>query len=393
LKIKDKNLLVICHSYNDFQKDTTINLSKYVDNVSVLVRYNPISNLSKYISFSGLNQFNLKNKIDLTNNPQNIQIYPTPILYGPSDSQYKKIGQKHFRAAESAIEKNNIRADLIHSHFTWSAGYAGAKLKEKYDVPFLITAHGYDIYDLPFRDEEWKQKIKYVLNAADHIITVSNSNLECIKELNVKTPVTVLPNGYRSELFHPRNSNECRKKLNLPLDKKIILTVGNLVEIKGHKYLIEAMSEIVKHRKDVLCIIVGGGKLQGKLEKQINAKGLNDHIRLAGGKLHDEIPIWMNACDLFVLPSLNEGNPTVMFECLGCGKPFVGTTVGGVPEIIVSDDYGSVCEPADFKELAENILLSLDREWDSGKIREYAKQFTWDEISKDILDIYSNLVL
>ena len=72
----------------------------------------------------------------------------------------------------------------------------------------------------------------------------------------------------------------------------------------------------------------------------------------------------MNACDLFVLPSLNEGNPTVMFEALGCGKPFVGTKVGGVPEVIASDDYGLLVEPADPEDLAEKILVALDREWD-----------------------------
>ena len=63
-----------------------------------------------------------------------------------------------------------------------------------------------------------------------------------------------------------------------------------------------------------------------------------DHVEFVGGKPHAEIPIWMNACDVFVLSSLSEGNPTVMFECVGCGKPFIGTKVGGIPEIIISDD-------------------------------------------------------
>ena len=73
---------------------------------------------------------------------------------------------------------------------------------------------------------------------------------------------------------------------------------------------------------------------------------------------------------------MGEGNPTVMFECLGCGKPFIGTKVGGIPEIIVSDDYGLLCEPANSEDLAEKILIALDKEWDEEKIRNYAKQFT-----------------
>ena len=259
-------------------------------------------------------------------------------------------------------------------------------------MPFIVTAHGYDVYDLPFRDEEWREKIEYVLNVADCVITVSNSNLECIEKLNVETPVKVLPNGFRDDLFYPRDSNECKKTLNLPFDKKIILAVGNLVEIKGHKYLIEAMQKVVKHRTDGLCIIVGGGELKGKLERQIRKAGLKDHVKLVGGRPHDEIPIWMNACDLFVLPSMNEGNPTVLFECLGCGTPFVGTKVGGIPEIITSEDYGLLCEPANPDELAEKILIALDKEWDCDKIREYAEQFTWENITEEIVAAYKGII-
>jgi glycosyltransferase involved in cell wall biosynthesis len=356
------------------------------------VRYNPIANISKYIPIPALDPFKLDTKIDIAGKPSNVNVYPTSILYAPLDSQYKKLGDRHFKAVEKAINKNNIEFDLVHSHFTWSSGYVGANLKEKYGVPFIVTAHGYDIYNLPFRDEEWKEKIEYVLNAADYVITVSNSNLECIKKLNVETPVKVIPNGFRSDLFHPRDSYGCRKTLNLPFDKKIILTVGNLFEVKGHKYLIGAMQKVVKHRKDVLCIIVGSGDLKGKLERHIRKAGLENYVKLAGGRPHDEIPIWMNACDLFVLPSLSEGNPTVMFECLGCGTPFIGTKVGGIPEIITSEDYGLLCEPANSGELAEKILIALDKEWDDEKIRKYAERFTWENIANEIIVIYKSII-
>ena len=238
MKLYDAKLLVISHSYASFQKDQIESLSSYLDFVYVLVRYNPIAEISSYIPIPALDPFKLDSKIDITNKPSNIKVYSTPILYAPFDSHYKKLGEKHFKHVEKAIKKNNINFNLIHSHFTWSAGYVGAKLKEKYNVPFVVTAHGYDIYDLPSRDEEWREKIEYVLNAADYVITVSNSNFECIKKLNVRTPVKVIPNGFSSDLFYPKDSNECRKTLSLPLDKEIILTVGNLIGIKGHKYLI-----------------------------------------------------------------------------------------------------------------------------------------------------------
>ena len=390
--VKFDKLLVISHSYNRFQKDQIECLSSYLYSVYVLVRCNPIAEISNYIPISALDPFKLDSKIDITDKPSNIEVCPTPILYAPFDSQYKKLGEKHFRAVEKAIKKNNIKFDLVHSHFIWSSGYVGAKLKEKYGVPFIVTAHGYDVYDLPFRDEEWKEKIEYVLNAADYVITVSNSNLECIKKLNVKAPVKVLPNGFRNDLFYSRDSNECKKTLNLPFNNKIILTVGNLFEIKGHKYLIEAMQKIVKRRKDVLCIIVGGGKLKGKLERQIRKAGLGDHVKLVGGRSHDEIPIWMNACDLFVLPSLRESFGVVQIEAMACGNPIVATYNGGSEEIITSEDYGLLCEPANTEELAEKILIALDKEWDCDKIGEYAEQFTWENITEEIVAVYKSII-
>ena len=151
-------------------------------------------------------------------------MYPTPIFYLPTDSQYKKLGEKHYKQVTKIIKENNIKFDLIHSHFTWSSGYVGAKLKEKYGVPFIVTAHGYDIYHLPFKDDEWKSKIEYVLNSAELPLPVSKSNLECIKKLNVQAPVTVLPNGYREDIFYPID-RKSRKSLILPSNKKIILSV------------------------------------------------------------------------------------------------------------------------------------------------------------------------
>lgn len=388
--MSEKNLLVICDAYRNFQKDPIDFVSSKFKNIFVFVRYNPISGVSNYIHIPSLDMHKLSSKIDLTNKPSNISLYPIPILYLPIDSQYKKMGEKHYRYVDSLIQKNKLQFNLVHSHFTWSSGYAGAKIKEKYGVPFIVTAHGYDIYKLPFKDEEWKSRIEYVLNSADSVITVSKSNLECIKKLNVSTSVSVLPNGYREDLFYPMDSYECRKLLDLPADKKIILTVGNLEKVKGHKYLIEAISNLVKFKKDFICLIIGAGTLEKELNKQIRSANLQDYIKLIGSKHHNEIPLWINACDVFVLSSLREGNPTVLVECLGCGKPFVGTEVGGIPEIIISDDYGLLVKPGDSNDLAEKIINSLDREWDSNLISKYACQFSWSNISKKLVDIYSS---
>lgn len=203
---------------------------------------------------------------------------------------------------------------------------------------------------------------------------------------------TIQRNGariIRNKQFNPQDTEKCRQKLGLPLEKKILLTVGNCVAIKGHRYLIEAMKKIHDLYPDVLCIIVGSGELYAKEQGLIDQLGVSDCVRMIGGKPHEEIPLWMNACDVFVLPSLNEGNPTVLVECLGCGKPFIGTRVGGIPEMISSDEYGLLCEPEDVQGLFRCLVDALDRKWDTKAILDYAAQYSWNNICREIISVYT----
>jgi len=388
----DKNLLVISHAYNNFQKDPIELIAPYFLSIDVAVRTNSLIEITKYLPTQKFKVFSSTFKIDKGHIPYNIRVHQTPILYIPTDKGYKNLGTSHYLHVRNLIQKEKIKFDLVHSHFIWSAGYVGACLKKALGIPFVVTAHGFDIYSLPFKDKEWRKKIEYVLNTANCIITVSNKNFEYIKKLDVDTKVKVIPNGFRHNLFCPRNPKECIKALNLPNGKRIILTVGNLVPIKGHKYLIEAVNEIIQQRKDLLCVIVGTGTIRKAIEQQIKIYKLEEYFLLTGAKPHDEIPLWMNACDLFVLPSLNEGNPTVMFEALGCGKPFVGTNVGGVPEVITSDQYGLLVQPADSKDLAEKIIQALNRDWDRDAILKYAERYSWENIAKEILGVYEQVL-
>ena len=385
------NLFVIAPEYYSFVKDQTEVISHYFRNVHVFVRYNPLAEISAILPIIGLDTFRLGRLVSRVGLPANVHVTPTPLYYLPIDYNYKLLGNAHYRKIRGYINRSDLKDSMIHAHHTWTAGYAAARLKEEYGIPFVVTGHGYDVYSLPFKDDEWREKIEYVLNTADHVITVSQSNLACIRKLDVSTPVTVIPNGFRSDLFYPRDASECRKMLNLPQDKKIILTVGNLEPVKGQMHLVEAVQKIVRERKDILCVIVGAGKLRTALERQIRSLGLQDYVMLAGGKPHDEIPLWMNACDLFVLPSLRESFGIVQVEAMACGRPVVATRNGGSEEVVISDDYGLLVEPADPEDLAEKILVALDREWDQGAILAYAERFTWEKIAKDIIKIYRSL--
>lgn len=382
-------LMVVCHSYQYLQKDCTDAISHYFKNVDVYVRRNPFAEISRIIPLNSLIRYSKNNKISGAS-PSNVKVISTPIYYLPTDHSYKKLGEKHYSSVK--IKSHNLTYDLTHCHFLWSSGYVGAKFKKETGTPLIVTAHGYDIYSLPFKDHEWLEKIKFVLNSANHVITVSKSNYNYIREIDSSVPVTVIPNGYKNEIFRLRNSVDCRKKLGISLNKKVIVVVGNLEPIKGHEYLIEAINIIVKNRNDILCVIIGSGSRYNFLRKMIREHNIEKYVIMVGAKPHDETALWMCAADVVALSSLKEGNPTVMFEALGCGKPFIGTKVGGIPEIINSDDYGLLVEPANPEDLAEKIMMALDREWDSEKILAYAEQFAWDSIAKQIIGVYRHIL-
>lgn len=306
----------------------------------------------------------------------------------------RKIYQRTLGLTYESIKKRK-EYDIIHIQASggvssFISAITGCFLSKLLNKKLIVTFHH-------SQTEKFVNKYKilfgFVLKRTEKLILVSykqkNAILSFFPRFSYK--IIVIPNGYVSALFYPRIMEECRKTLNLPINKKIIFNVSNLVEVKGHRYLIEAMKEIMKHRKDVLCFIGGAGYLKDELETFIKKLDLEDYVTLIGWRPDEEIPIWMNACNIFVLPSSAEGNPIVMFECLGCEKPFVGTNVGGIPEIIISEDYGLLCEPANPEELAKNILLALDKEWDAMKLETYSAQFTWDAISKETLNVYSKL--
>lgn len=379
------NLLIITPAFpNDdksfiaekFVMDQIDSLKVYFKNVYVIA---PV-----LYSFKKFN----KDKMCHDYSYDNIKVFFPRCYYIPIFYFDKILIDNRLKVVIDTIEKNGLNFNIIHTHITWPSGYIGAKLKEKYGVPQVLTIH---------ENGNWFEQeinmnhplINYAWKNADALIRVNKKDVPLLKKFNENT--YSIPNGYSSN-YKVLDKKECRKKLNLEQDKQIIFSLGYLIKRKGFAFLIDSIKLSIKNNPNILCVIGGSGPLKNKLQKQIYESNLNEHVILAGFIQEDLLPVWMNACDVFVLPSLNEGNPTVMFECLGCGKPFIGTKVGGVPEIITSEDYGFLVEPSDSHDLAENILLALDKEWDNNKIREYSEQFTWDNIAEKIMSVYRVLI-
>lgn len=386
-------ILVLTTFYDIFVKGSVDATANYVEAINVLIRHNYLAEMSKYFSIGGflrhVRRYTKDNLMDLKGKPENVDVHLLSLIYFVTDGRNKSLGDKIAMKAEKLIQERGIKFDLIHAHFTYPYGYAAVKLGQIYNVPVVITIHANRDRFL----EEYNsgnERIYWTWKKADALIRVNQKDVPLLKEFNEN--VFHIPNGFNPRKFFAMERSKVREILKLPKDMKIIFTFSNLIERKGFQHLIDSMDEIIKVRKDILCIIGGYGTMRRKLESQIKNLGLQNYVKLIGYIPDDKISYWLNIADLFVLPSLSEGNPTVMFEALGTGLPFVGTRVGGVPEIITSEDYGLICEPANPKDLAENILIGLDKKWNREKILNYAKQFTWENVATETMEIYKLLV-
>jgi len=331
---------------------------------------------------------------------ERIEIYKVSITNNFLKEIIKKVAKifVNLKRLLKIIRENKDKKIILHAHVAKYISFWENSLYAIFinflKVPFIFHIHS-SLLHIEYQRSNFLGKAfrNYIFNKCKKIIALSNYWKEKILEIKTipKYKIAVIPNFIDADKFNIYSPEESKKNLRLPTDKKIVFGIGRLVDRKGFQYLIEAIPDMVKERNDVLFIIGGKGPMREKLERKIQSMKINEYVRLVGFIPDDVLPLWMNACDIYVLPSLRETFPIVMLEALASGKPVVGTKIGAIPEII-KNDYGLLVEPANPKDLAEKILIDLNKEWDREKIRRYAEQFTWDEIGKKIIKIYNKIM-
>lgn len=393
---KPNNLLIFSPHFRLFIREQIIELSKYFSATTVVIPHPRFPKfLLKIPTFSNKYGF-LKNIVESITSPNHKRLCIIHQKYStlPFEVFRKRTSIIFAQKSLKMLKKTSIKFNLIHAH-RLDIGYAGALVKSIFNRPLVVTTHGSDVYEFPFSDDYHYKIVKYTLSNADHIIAVSHSDAEMLKQLGIRpNKISIIPNGYNDKIFQPVPKILAREKLGLHSGKKILLSIGTLHDVKGHTFLIDAIYKICKSNNinNLLVFIVGTGPLKISLEKKIKDHNLDDIVRLVGWVPHNELPLWINASDVFVLPSLNEGLPTVIPEVMACGRPTVATKVGGVPDIISNEEYGILVKPKDAEALAQGIVEALNRKWNSEKIRKHAENYSLSSITKQIFAVYQGIL-
>lgn len=254
----------------------------------------------------------------------------------------------------SFIRNNKI--DLIHAHGA-RVNLWGSIASLMTGVPIIATEHGIDL---------WRGR-KHIFNMLDRLsakvnklrVGVSPAVCEMLKAHGIgHDKVVCINNGIDVERFNISiDVNAKKRELGIPIDARVIGTVGRLVEQKGHRYLLEAAKIVLKELSDTRFIIVGDGQLRYELEEQALSLGIKEEVIFTGQR--DDIPELMAIMDIFVLPSITEGLPLVLLEAMAARKPVVASSVSGIPYVIEADINGLLVPAQDIKSLSDKIICLL----------------------------------
>jgi len=275
---------------------------------------------------------------------------------------------------------------LIDAHYFFPDGVAAIRLGRQMNKPVVITARGTDVNLIP-QIPGPRQMILEAADAAAGIITVSQALKDALVELGVAAgKITVLRNGVDLVLFQPGARDETRAKLGLL--GRVLLSVGHLIERKGHNFVIAALPDL----PEFSLMIAGEGPERSTLERLAANLKVSDRVRFLGNVPHAELHRVYSAADALVLASSREGWPNVLLEAMACGTPVVASNIWGNPEVVSRPEAGVLMNERSATGVAEGVKRLFDALPERQATRRYAEGFSWDATSEGQLRLFRDVI-
>lgn len=283
--------------------------------------------------------------------------------------------------------------DLIHAHGPLPCGHAALLASEKFKIPFVVSVHGLDVFSTVqvtgSAGERCREISMLVYKKACRVICVSGAIQRAILASMGDHPrASVVYNGADPNRFAPATT--------FP-ETETILTVGNLIPIKGHELLIRALDAVSKEFPAINLEIIGDGGQRDHLQTLVRHLNLEGRINFRGRQSRAQVAEAMRRCAIFALPSRYEGLGCVYLEAMSCAKPAIGCRGQGIAEIIQNGVNGLLVGTDNEKELAEALCGLLRNPNRARAIGSAARQSILDGLTlkhqaKHLAQIYRECV-
>ncbi len=287
------------------------------------------------------------------------------------------------------------RPDIVQAD--GGAGFGYALLAGEKSPPLILHPHGMEEFHAPGAKRALylplRSATRFAARRAARVLAPDASmKNDVVRNLRIdERNVALVPNAIDlAEIDREVPPVE----LGIPLEARVLLSVGRLESNKGFSFLVRALSRIPK---DFLWILVGEGPERGNLEAEIEREGLRPHARLLGRVTDDELHALYQRCDLFIHPTLYEGSSMVTLEAMAHRKAVVATRVGGIPDKIVDGENGLLVPPADAAALANAIVEALGRgerlaAWGATSRGLVETRFSWSRRVKELMGLYEEVL-
>ncbi|WP_299056177.1 glycosyltransferase family 4 protein [uncultured Nocardioides sp.] len=303
-------------------------------------------------------------------------------LFAPAETHGVRLARlPHPRSTEyGARIAQDLRrhpSDVFHVHAgTGRENFDGARVAAGVGVPAVVqTLH------LPWllRNRRKRVGLHAALAPVDRVVTVSERQRATYERIGVASRrMVTVPNGVAPRAASP-GRDAARRALGLTPRQPVVMTVGRLTVMKGQRHLLDAVPLLRRRFPDLAVVLVGDGHLRRALTEQADRLGVGRVVRLVGHRT--DARSLLDAADVFVLPSLQEGMPLAALEAMDAGLPVVGTDVVGTSEVVEHDVTGLLVPPADPEALAASLAQVLSepvrrRRMGAAGRRRYEEGFT-----------------
>ncbi len=254
------------------------------------------------------------------------------------------------------------KIDVMHAHGPLPCGHAAMLLSRELKVPYVVTVHGLDAYStrqVRGLAGDWCRRVTtHVFRAAASVICISEHVREKVIAGCPSVRTSVVYNGTNTELFSPGTEQA---------QSPSVLSVGNLIPIKGHSDLLRAVAAVSVTHPDLRLDLVGEGPEHAALTALAQELEILERVRFRGRVSRQEVARLLRGCTLFALPSRYEGLGCAYLEAMSAGKVAIGSLGQGIEEVIRHGSNGWLVEPENIEQLSSALTNLLG----NSMLREY----------------------